>query len=280
VISFRDFDALPPRYLRNHFLAEAHGFTLGEIACAVDAAEPTLRSRFLRNVPRLRTALAERAASRSAARIQADLVAHYLWEIVYWKFPDLYEQLSQAEHLPMEDYFPSSVLRDRNILEIGCGSGKATQHLAIYARKLTAIDPSTPLLAIARRKLRKLRGVTLARGSFGEIDATSACFDIIASCLAYQANEERGGERGLAEMRRVLRPGGTISLVVGSAATGEFLLARGFTSRKVASLPSLRLAKAAKSHPLLTVLAESARSAFEGSEAAVSRVYEWTSQQA
>ncbi len=104
----------------------------------------------------------------------------------------------------------------RDFLDIGCGTGDVA--LAILrqtpAARVTGIDPSTGMLALAVAKAR--RAGLADRVVYQDGDATTlpfpdASFDgiVCAFCLRNIADRRAA----LAEMRRVLRPGGTLSIL-------------------------------------------------------------------
>ena len=91
------------------------------------------------------------------------------------------------------------------ILDAGCGSGGMTRFLARRGI-VTGIDLAPEALAFARR-----RGLMhLARASVGQLPFRSASFDVVTSFdVLYHLNV--GDDRAaLAELHRVLRPGGVL----------------------------------------------------------------------
>ena len=63
-------------------------------------------------------------------------------------------------------------------LEIGCGTGKATEHLAARGLTVTGIDIAPDLLAIANGKLKGWK-VRLLQSSFEDFRAPDASFNHI-----------------------------------------------------------------------------------------------------
>jgi ubiquinone/menaquinone biosynthesis C-methylase UbiE len=99
------------------------------------------------------------------------------------------------------------------VLDVGCGSGLQTVQFAPRAKHVVAIDISGSLVRKAQEKLR-LRGlsnVTLIQGDATalplqdcSVDFVSAYGDVIGHIREY--------ERAIAEMARVCRPGGTVTI--------------------------------------------------------------------
>lgn len=101
----------------------------------------------------------------------------------------------------------------RVVLDVGCGSGLQTVQFAPRAKHVVAIDISGSLVRKAQEKLR-LRGlsnVTLIQADATglplqdcSVDFVSAYGDVIGHIREY--------ERAIAEMARVCRPGGTVTI--------------------------------------------------------------------
>jgi demethylmenaquinone methyltransferase/2-methoxy-6-polyprenyl-1,4-benzoquinol methylase len=104
----------------------------------------------------------------------------------------------------------------RDFLDIGCGTGDVT--LAVLRRapqaRLTGIDLSEPMLEAARAKT--LAAGCAARAAYQTGDATALAFAnqsfdgiVTAFCLRNVVDHSRA----MAEMHRVLRPGGTLAIL-------------------------------------------------------------------
>lgn len=97
---------------------------------------------------------------------------------------------------------------DGDVLELGCGGGINMQFYdPARIRSFSGLDPS-PALLDASKAAAQSRGMTAdIRGGFGEaMPFDDASFDtILVTFTLCSVNEQ---QRVLAEMRRVLRPGG------------------------------------------------------------------------
>jgi ubiquinone/menaquinone biosynthesis C-methylase UbiE len=108
------------------------------------------------------------------------------------------------------------------ILELGCGPGHAVEMMAAQAPTATihAIDRSAAMLAQARRRNRKAIAagrVHLHQARCEELPLPDRSIDkLLAVNVAYFWREP---DRVLREARRVLRPGGRISIYVTAAST-------------------------------------------------------------
>lgn len=112
-------------------------------------------------------------------------------------------------------------------LEIGCGTGSEVQALAAATDSATdsgmaiGLDPSTAMLALARRRARDRAGGTTARFVTGDAVALpfgDASVDAILCERVFQHLADPVA--AAAEIARVLRPGGRVALVDTDWATG------------------------------------------------------------
>jgi SAM-dependent methyltransferase len=95
------------------------------------------------------------------------------------------------------------------VLDVGAGTGNALAAAAGEGRTLVGLDGSPAMLAIARERVA---GAVLVVGDFGAMPFLDGLFDVIASCHALLFADDRVAV--LREMRRVVRPGGRLSLSV------------------------------------------------------------------
>lgn len=100
------------------------------------------------------------------------------------------------------------------LLDLGCGHGRFLRWLAPRAERLVGLDRSARLLAVAGEALRADAlsvPCGLLFGSAQEIPLADASVDRITCVRVLQHLPDQ--DRALAEVRRVLRPGGTLILV-------------------------------------------------------------------
>lgn len=98
-----------------------------------------------------------------------------------------------------------------DVLDAGSGDGAIAQLVAPRARSLTCLDRSGKLLAAARQRLAGASNVRFLRGDLHAIPAGDASFDHVL-CLNVLTHADRPAE-AVAEVARVLRPGGNATLV-------------------------------------------------------------------
>jgi ubiquinone/menaquinone biosynthesis C-methylase UbiE len=96
----------------------------------------------------------------------------------------------------------------RDILDLGCGTGRFTQALAdLYAARVTGIDPSPAMLAQAAEKPTS-SNVRFVCAAAEAIPAPEASFDLVFSSMAFHHFADR--DAAARECCRVLRPGGFV----------------------------------------------------------------------
>ena len=121
-------------------------------------------------------------------------------------------------HLAMrrQDFAPyrERVLADAQgrVLEIGIGSGLNLPFYAQRAQQVIGLDPSARLLAMARAAGRRLEGaIELVEGSAEVLPLENRSVDSVV--MTWTLCSIPDARRALAEMRRVLRPGGRFLFV-------------------------------------------------------------------
>ena len=103
------------------------------------------------------------------------------------------------------------LLRLGDVLDAGAGDGAIAELVAPRAKTYTLLDRSDRMLAAARARLARAPNARYLHGDLHEIPAPSASFDqvLLLNVLPYA---ERPAVV-LAELARVLRPGGTVALI-------------------------------------------------------------------
>lgn len=91
------------------------------------------------------------------------------------------------------------------LLDVACGSGLALELAAVYGAICSGIDASARLVAVAR--LRN-PGCDLRVGDMADQHFPAASFDVVTSFRGIWGTTPRA----VAEVRRVLRPGGKVAL--------------------------------------------------------------------
>ncbi len=99
----------------------------------------------------------------------------------------------------------------QRVLEIGAGTGN---HAALAKRRLPsiALTATAPDPRALRRARRKARGVTFERAWAEDLPYGDASFDRVLSALMLHHLDDEVKRTALGETRRVLAPGGTLTL--------------------------------------------------------------------
>lgn len=110
--------------------------------------------------------------------------------------------LLALEQRYLERLLPS--LSDRNVLDVGCGSGRWLAALSRrHPRSLTGLDLSAQMLEVARQK--RLRGVELLQRSCVETGLPDRSVDLILSSFVLSHVEDL--RRAAVELTRLAQPG-------------------------------------------------------------------------
>ena len=123
-------------------------------------------------------------------------------------------------------------------LDVGCGTGALSETILDRAapRQVVGIDPSEAFLDFARSRLRDPR-VAFRTGDAQALPVQDEAFDIAVAGLVLNFVAEPA--KALSEIRRALRPGGTLAVYVWDYA-GEMQLMRHFWEAAAALDPAVR----------------------------------------
>ncbi len=99
----------------------------------------------------------------------------------------------------------------RTVLDLGCGTGFHLPWFARTAASVVGVEPHADLLALARRRTRRLAHVSVLQGTAQEVPLPDASVDVVHARWAYFFGP--GCEPGLAELDRVVRRGGTAFVI-------------------------------------------------------------------
>jgi ubiquinone/menaquinone biosynthesis C-methylase UbiE len=142
-------------------------------------------------------------------------IQRYGWDLAALDYESLWQaQLAEAQAALMALASPAA---GEQVLDIACGTGlvsfEAARAVGPKGRVL-GIDLSERMINVAERRARDL---TLSNCSFSRMDAEmlalpDASFDVVLCALGLMYVPDP--EQALREMKRVLRPGGRLSLAV------------------------------------------------------------------
>lgn len=120
---------------------------------------------------------------------------------------------------------PAAIQPGQQVLDVGCGTGTlalVASTLAGPAGKVFGIDPSPEMIDVARRKANKTDlGADFRVGLIQDIPFSDGQFDVaLSSLMFHHLADDDTKRRGLAEMRRVLKPGGRCLIIDFDASGG------------------------------------------------------------
>ena len=145
------------------------------------------------------------------SRAAADLAGYYAARAAeYERIYDKPER--QADLAALRARIPR-MLADRDVIEVACGTGYWTQHIAPSARRVTAIDINEETLEIARAKRYPPGRVTF---EVADVYALAARQDGYAGAFAgfWWSHIPVAGRRRFVEaMHRVLAPGAAVVIL-------------------------------------------------------------------
>ena len=97
------------------------------------------------------------------------------------------------------------------VADLGCGTGAVAEALAALAREVIAVDDSESMLAACRRRLAACSNVQIRKGQLESLPLEPASVDAATAILVLHHLPDPA--RALAEVARVLRPGGRLVVV-------------------------------------------------------------------
>jgi SAM-dependent methyltransferase len=140
-----------------------------------------------------------------------------------WHTPELYELENRAADPQGRIVAAMQEIGDwsgRTLLDVGCGSGFHLPLWAASAEQVVGVEPHPPLVALARRRTKRLKNVTVLAGMAEALPVPDASVDVVHARWAYFFGP--GSEPGLRELDRVVRRGGTAFVIDNDATRSTF----------------------------------------------------------
>ena len=128
------------------------------------------------------------------------------------KFGDFvkeYERARRSYPLEVFRYFQQAVdIKNPFILDLGCGTGISTRQLVSLGR-VVGCDPDSIMLTAARGH-KTPTGIKYVVGKANKLPFRDAVFDVVTAFAAFHWFNDK---KSIAEIRRVLKPGGIVFIV-------------------------------------------------------------------
>ncbi|WP_392543216.1 class I SAM-dependent methyltransferase [Oryzobacter telluris] len=143
-----------------------------------------------------------------------------------WDAPDVYEVENRAsDRAGVIDTTIAALhpLDGAVLLDVGCGTGFHLPRFAARGARTMGVEPHLPLVERAGRRLQHAgspSGAAVLAGDAEHLPLADASVDVVHARWAYFFGA--GCEPGLAEVERVLRPGGIAVLVDNDATRSTF----------------------------------------------------------
>lgn len=78
------------------------------------------------------------------------------------------------------DIVPESYIKDKKLLDVGCGTGRWTKYVSKFATSIDAVDPSKAII-VAAKLLNKCSNVRLSQASVDNLPFADGSFDLVFS---------------------------------------------------------------------------------------------------
>jgi demethylmenaquinone methyltransferase/2-methoxy-6-polyprenyl-1,4-benzoquinol methylase/phosphoethanolamine N-methyltransferase len=157
--------------------------------------------------------------------ITAGHVLH--WAHVYDLFGNLVT-LGRAGRMREQTVDLAALRVGERVLDVGCGTGEVAQRARARVGptgQVSGIDPSADMIAVAQHKAARAGlDIDYRVGAIEALPYPEASFDVVLSSLMMHHLPDDLKSAGLAEVRRVLKPGGRLLIV-------DFTRPRGWLSR-------------------------------------------------
>lgn len=115
-------------------------------------------------------------------------------------------------------------LKDKTVLEIGCGKGLVTKQLVKYAKEIIAIDPDKKAIQEAKFKLKNYKNTKFLVGSGENLAFKNNSFDLVVYSLSLHHITKSFMEQSLHKSMSLLKPNGKI-IILEPSGKGTFIQA-------------------------------------------------------
>jgi ubiquinone/menaquinone biosynthesis C-methylase UbiE len=117
----------------------------------------------------------------------------------------------------------SGITADKSIIEVGCGTGKATGPFLEKGCNVTAIELGKNLASYTKRKYKGYSDLKVIQSSFEDYECSDNKFDMLYSATAFHWIPP---EIGYKKAYRIIKNGGTLALFWSKSSVNDDLLYR------------------------------------------------------
>ncbi|MEW6736227.1 MAG: class I SAM-dependent methyltransferase [Acidobacteriota bacterium] len=100
--------------------------------------------------------------------------------------------------------------RQSTILEIGCGTGQATEAFAVLGCAMLCLEPALELAKLARQKIARFPQVQVSTETFEQAELAPESFDLVLAATSFHWID---ATIRCAKVARVLRSAGTVAIL-------------------------------------------------------------------
>lgn len=136
--------------------------------------------------------------------------------------PDQGDAFRSSGRRDVEAFFDGiwDLLRDRVVLDIGCGIGRMDEFVAPHCRELIGVDVSGEMVKKAAARLAHLTNLHFVEGDGFALPVPDASVDVVFSHIVLQHTPRHVTRGYLTDAARVLRPGGDLVFQMPELAPG------------------------------------------------------------
>ncbi len=144
----------------------------------------------------------------------------------YYDFVTNFMMVGHARMLRRMTIDGALIKAGESVLDIGCGTGEVALLAKTRARagKVIGIDPAPEMIAVAQNKAtRQKLDIDFRVGVIEALPFADSSMDVVTSSLMMHHLPQELKIRGLAEIYRVLKPGGRLLIADFMRPTGSFV---------------------------------------------------------
>ena len=152
------------------------------------------------------------SAGKAPAKETKGLILNGGWcyDLTVWFF-DIFVHRGQLRELRQRTADLAQLQPGERVLDVGCGTGTLTMEVQGRAGRVAGVDPGTQQIARARRSAaRRHVPIDFQIGMIEQLPFPDQSFDVVFSTLMMHHLPASLKRQGLAEIVRVLKPGGRL----------------------------------------------------------------------